>query len=36
MVVPDNDDIHISDVIVNNCVNKHRMSEDNDNDNDNE
>ena len=28
VVVPDDDDIHISDVIVNNCVNKHRMSED--------
>ena len=28
MVVPGDDDINISDVIVNNCVNKHRMSED--------
>ena len=28
VVVPGDDDIHISDVIVNNCVNKHRMSED--------
>ena len=28
VVVPDDDDIHINDAIVNNCVNKHRMSED--------
>ena len=28
VAVPDDDDIHISDVIVNNCVNKHHMSKD--------
>ena len=28
VVVPDDDDIHINDAIVNNCVNKHRMSQD--------
>ena len=28
VVVPDGDDIHINDAIVNNYVNKHRMSED--------